>query len=181
MEMKYFRKLAGSLCYLSPICIDDAHTYTEWLNDLEITRFLTLAAMSINEHSERQALERLASEHAYAIIDAARDTLIGNCGVQNWDRVHQTAELGIFIGDREYLGRGYGTEAMQLLSRYAFDFLNIRSLLLRVHSDNPRAIASYRKVGFREVGTWHSSIGRGAERCDTIFMELLPEWSDALK
>lgn len=173
--MKYMKKMVGELCYLSPISLDDAELYTEWLNDLEITQYLNLSVMNISFPGEKEALSRLVREHAYAVIDSKSDKLIGNCGLHNWDKINQAAEIGIFIGNKEYLGKGYGTEAMKLLLRYAFDYLNIHSIMLRVFSFNERAMASYRKVGFREIGTWHESLVQKGKRYDTIFMEITPE------
>lgn len=34
--MKYFKKLVGEKCYLSPLSIEDAELWAEWDNDLEV-------------------------------------------------------------------------------------------------------------------------------------------------
>ncbi len=173
--MKYIKKLTGEKCYLSPISLDDAELYTKWLNDLEITQYLNLSVLSVSLQGEKEALQRLAKEHNYAVVDNKTNNLIGNCGLHNWDKINQTAEIGIFIGDRDYLGKGYGTEAMTLLIRFAFDYLNIHTILLRVFSYNERAHACYCKVGFREIGVWKESLVQKGQRHDTIFMEITPE------
>ena len=56
------------------------------------------------------------------------------------DFMHQRAEVGIFIGDEEDRGKGYGTAALGLLIGYAFDTLHLHSLMLRVFDYNERAI-----------------------------------------
>ncbi len=173
--MKYIKKLAGERCYLSPISLEDAELYTKWLNDLEITQYLNISVLNVSLQGEKEALQRLAKEHNYAVVDNKSNNLIGNCGLHNWDKINQTAEIGIFIGDKEYLGKGYGTEAMTLLIRFAFDYLNIQSILLRVFSYNERAKACYGKVGFREIGVWKESRVQKGKRHDTIFMEITPE------
>lgn len=173
--MNYIKKLAGERCYLSPISLDDADLYTKWLNDLEITQYLNLSTMSINAPGEKEALQHIMKEHNYAIVDNETNNLIGNCGLHNWDKINQTSEIGIFIGDRDFLGKGYGTEALKLLIRFSFDYLNIHSILLRVFSYNERAQASYRKVGFSEIGVWKESLVQKGKRHDTIFMEITPE------
>jgi RimJ/RimL family protein N-acetyltransferase len=173
--MKYMKKLVGKQCYLSPISLEDAELYTKWLNDLEITQYLNLSVLSVSLQGEKEALQRIAKEHNYAVVDTKTNNLIGNCGLHNWDKINQTAEIGIFIGDRDFLGKGYGTEAMKLLIQFAFDYLNIHSILLRVFSYNERAHACYRKVGFREIGAWKESLVQKGKRHDTIFMEITPE------
>ena len=34
----YFKKMIGKKCYLSPINVNDAEKYVEWLNDLEVIK-----------------------------------------------------------------------------------------------------------------------------------------------
>ena len=173
--MRYIKKLSGRLCYLSPINVEDYQVYTQWVNDLETTRFLTLASMNIPFEKEREFLKGLSEEHTYAIIDQQTDKVIGNCGLVGWDPVHGTAEVGIFIGEEQFRQQGVGTEAMQLLCGYAFDYLNIHNLMLRVYGFNERAIRCYEKVGFKVIGTRRASLKRFSQRYDEIFMDCLPE------
>jgi RimJ/RimL family protein N-acetyltransferase len=173
--MKYIKKLSGRLCYLSPMSTSDYSVYTEWLNDIETTRYLSLVSKNITHDSEKEALGELSKGHTYAIIDQQTDMLIGNCGLVSWDQLHGTAEVGIFIGNPDYRDKGVGSEAMQLLCAYAFDYLNIKSLFLQVFSFNERAYHSYEKVGFKRIGLWRKSLEQRGERFDTIFMDCLPE------
>ncbi|GHV06649.1 N-acetyltransferase [Spirochaetia bacterium] len=169
----YFRKLVGEKCYLSPIDADDAEKFTEWLNDLDVTVNLQLYQASINAENERSFLNKLAEGHHYSIIDKKTDGLIGNCGFMDIDNLNQTAELGIFIGDKNYWGKGYGTEALSLLADYGFKCLNLHNIMLRVYSFNKRAIACYEKVGFKKIGIRREALYRNREVYDIIFMDLL--------
>lgn len=173
--MKYFAKIPGEKVYLSPISLDDAEAYTVWLNDLETTRFLVQATKQISLHGEREALERLSKDHNYAIIERGADRLIGNCGLMDMEEVNRTAEVGIFIGPPEARGKGHGTEALRLLCDYAFNVLGLRSLMLRVYDYNERAMASYRKVGFKEAGRRRMAHFYGGAYHDVVFMDLLAE------
>ncbi|MBQ9657541.1 MAG: GNAT family N-acetyltransferase [Clostridia bacterium] len=47
---------------------------------------------------------------------------------------NRTATLGIFIGDKEYLSKGYGTEAIRLLLDYGFNYMNLHNIKLHVTS-----------------------------------------------
>lgn len=170
----YFRKMVGETCYLSPISIDDAERYTEWLNDYELTQYLTLASMQISLHAEKEALARLSEGQNYAIVDKQTDTLIGNCGLMDIDNLQGTAEIGIFIGDKEYWGKGYGREALSLLTDYGFSVLNLQNIMLRVYSFNTRAIRSYESIGFRMIGTRRDAITRNRKTYDVYLMDILP-------
>jgi len=172
--MKYFKKLTGEKCYLSPINIEDYDLYTKWINDLEIGKYLFFAGQSINKQKEKEVLQDLAEKHNYAIIDKKNDKLIGNCGFVSIDDRHSKSEVGIFIGDKDYLSKGYGSEALSLLIQYGFDYLNLHNIFLMVYDFNKRAIKSYKKIGFKEVGIRREAMKRNGKYHDIIYMDILP-------
>lgn len=173
--MKYIQKLVGNRCFLSPLMIEDARQYTEWLNNLEVIRYLTLASQSISLHQEEDMLKELAKQHTYGIVTLEDEQLIGNCGAFAVDHMRRTCEVGIFIGNQEYWGKGYGSEALGLLAGYLFDYLNMHSIFLRVYSFNKRAIRSYEKLGFRIVGTRREVVPREGAWHDEVLMDLLED------
>jgi len=173
--VKYFPKVVGERVYLSPISLEDAEPYAQWLNDMETSRFLTLSQTQITLHGEREALQTLSKAHTYAIVEKGTDRLLGNCGLLDIEESNRSAEVGIFIGPPEARGKGYGTEALRLLCDYAFNALNLRSLMLRVYDYNERAIASYRRIGFRELGRRRKARYYGGAYHDVVLMDLLAE------
>jgi len=171
--MKYFKKLVGQKCYLSPISMDDVEKYTEWLNDIDITSNLALINQNISIYTEKEFLSNLLKTHCYAIVDLATDTLLGNVALVDVNHFYRTAELGIFIGFKDYLHKGYGEEAIRLILRYAFNYLNIRNVMLKVYAFNERAIQCYKKVGFKEIGRRRNAIIQNMQEYDLIFMDVL--------
>ena len=170
----YFKKLVGEKCYLSPIDLNDAEKYTEWLNDLEIiTNLGPLYCGILNVEGEKEILKDLSQKHNYSIIDIETNELIGNCGFLEIDNLNQIAEIGIFIGNKKFWDKGYGTEAMVLLMDYGFKALNLHNILLRVFSFNERAIKCYEKVGFRVIGKRREALKRGDKTFDAIYMDIL--------
>jgi RimJ/RimL family protein N-acetyltransferase len=174
--------MTGKKCYLSPIDINDVEKFTEWLNDLEITKYLILYPQIISIENEKGYLEKLSKEHIYSIIDIDNNELIGNCGYGDIDHLNQTAEVGIFIGNKKYWNKGYGTEALSLLLDYGFKALNLHNISLRVYSFNERARKSYEKTGFKIIGKKREALLRGEERYDIILMDILyDEFYDKIK
>jgi len=169
----YFRKLIGKKCYLSPIDVNDVEKFTEWLNDLEITQNLQIYPHVISVENEKGFLEKLAKEHTYSIIDIKTNELIGNCGFMDIDNLNQTAEVGIFIGNKNYWNNGYGKEALILLMDYGFKALNLHNIFLKVYSFNERGIKCYEKIGYKIIGKRRESLLRGKERYDIIFYDIL--------
>jgi len=173
--VKYFPKMCGRHVYLSPIHLEDAERYTAWLNNLETTRYLMVAGNQITLHGERDYLCVLSKEHNYAIVEKGTDELLGNCGLVEVQPVHRCGEVGIFIGEGSKRGLGYGTEALRLLCDYAFHVLNLQNLMLRTYDFNKPALASYRKIGFREIGRRRRGHFYGGSYHDIVFMDLLVE------
>jgi RimJ/RimL family protein N-acetyltransferase len=170
----YFKKLIGKKCFLSPINSSDAEKFTEWLNDLSVTiNLLGFYGKNINTENEIEMLKNISKEHNYSIIDIEKDELIGNCSLMGIDNLNQTAEVGIFIGNKNYWNKGYGTEALTLLIDYGFKALNLHNIQLRVFGYNKRAKKCYEKVGFKQIGIRREALCRNLERHDIIYMDIL--------
>ena len=58
------------------------------------------------------------------------------------------ATLRITIGDPNAHGKGYGTEAVQLLLKHSFEVMGMKRVLLKVLKSNKRAVRIYEKAGF---------------------------------
>jgi RimJ/RimL family protein N-acetyltransferase len=86
--MKYFKKMIGKRCYLSPMNTENAEKYVAWLNDMEVAQYLTVAYHNINLDVERETLERFARQgDHFAIVDRSNDELIGGCGFLNLENI----------------------------------------------------------------------------------------------
>ncbi len=174
--MPHFRKLVGSHCYLSPPAADDAPLFAEWLNDPEIAlplgdeayHTLSMEALELDIESSQRRQDNL-----FTIVDLETDCSIGRCLLFDVDAVNRSAMLGIFIGDKGYWGRGYGQEAIQLLLEYAFDLLNLNSIMLGVYEFNLRAIHAYEKLGFRVIGRRRQARIIGGKAYDALLMDVL--------
>ena len=81
--------------------------------------------------------------------------------------------MGVGIGEHDCWGKGYGTEATRLILDYAFTVLGLHNVMLRVFSYNERAIRSYRKVGFKEMGRRRQAQRIGGQTYDVVYMDCL--------
>lgn len=149
----YYKKLIGKNIYLAPKTIEDAEKYAEWLNDFRTTDYLGKSGKIMTLEKEREYLEtHIDDEATLNIITLSEDKLIGTVGIENIDHLNKRGTLGIFIGDVEEREKGYGTEAINLILDYGFNYLNLNNIKLDVVEFNERAIACYKKCGFKECG-----------------------------
>lgn len=172
--MKYFKKLEGERIYLSPINTEDIEKYVYWMNDQNITDNIGRTNAITTFESEKGWLAAASNnEIKLAIIKKNNDELIGNCSLIDIDRINRKCTLGIFIGDKENRGKGYGSEALKLLIDYAFNFQNMHSIDLKVFSFNEKAIKCYENIGFKKCGTRHDAYFLNGKYYDEIEMEML--------
>ena len=173
--MKYYKKLIGERIYLSPVSVDDAEKYVEWFCDFKTTDGIGKSSSIMTVESEREWLENSLknNDFNFAIVDLENDELIGNCGIMNINQINRSAEVGIFIGDENKRSNGYGTESLRLLLDYGFNYLNLNNIHLGVKAFNERAIACYKKVGFKEYGRRREAYFLNGKYYDHVFMDIL--------
>ncbi len=171
----------GELVTLGPIEREYLPSYVSWLNEWEIRRFLAPNLphpLTMDDEQEWYMSQRNERDgRTFAILTRAEGRLLGNCGLHKIDWTNRDAILGIFIGDKEYQNKGYGTDATRTLLRYAFQEAGLHRIELEVFSFNTRAIRTYEKVGFRLEGTRRQCLYReGAWHDEHIMAILKGEW-----
>lgn len=174
--MKYFKKLVGDRIYLSPRNSEDVELFTQWLNDFETTDYLGRSGQLISLEGERKYLEEnYAAEATFAIVTLDNDKMIGTVSLENINNINRTATLGIFIGDKDYRSKGYGTEAIRLILEYGFKYMNLQNIKLDLMAFNERALKCYQKCGFKEYGRRRKCKFVNGTYYDSISMDILAE------
>lgn len=154
-----------------------------WQRDTEFHRLadsdpaVLESEKKLKEWFEKQAEDGFKPErYSFSIRALDGDKLIGFLGLR-FDLIHQDVMVGIGIGERDYWGRGYGTDAMKLCLQYAFTELNAHRVSLGLHEYNPRAMRSYEKAGFHLEGRTRKDLMREGKRYDSFWMGILrQEW-----
>jgi RimJ/RimL family protein N-acetyltransferase len=166
----------GKLVKLVPI---DLEKYTDllakWDCDFEYKRLLDdiPATMYSIEMAKEWQQNHLEDGAQFMIQTTTDEKIIGSVELYIYDWASRNGWVGIGIGEAEYRGKGYGTEAMKLLLKYAFQGLNLHRVTLNVFAFNPRGIRSYEKAGFRYEGTQREAIYKDDQRWDMIEMGIL--------
>jgi RimJ/RimL family protein N-acetyltransferase len=169
--------LKSSDIVLAPITKADLPALWTWINDRSDVLWNS-AYRPVDELSHRAWFERIRTQTdvvMFAIRSARTRKLVGSCQLRDIDRVHRTAELQIRIGEQSARGRGWGTQAVRLLMRFAFDDLNLQRVGLRVFATNHRAIRAYEKAGFVREGTLRRAAHIDGAYVDVVVMGLLRE------
>lgn len=156
----------------------DAEIMTIWNRDSEFSRLLS--AGPANQWTPKQIKEWFEKEKdgfPFSIRTLSDDRMIGQIELDGVDWGARHGWVGIGVGEREFWGKGYGTDALQILLRYAFNELNLNRVNLTVFEYNERAVKSYLKCGFVEEGRTRKSMLREGKRWDIVYMGILrDEW-----
>lgn len=107
-----------------------------------------------------------------AVVELAGGELIGHVALYGATVKDRCATLWVMIG-APYQGRGLGTDAVRTIVEYGFTGLGLHRVQLSVNSDNPAAIAAYRKVGFIEEGRLREVFFQGGQWHDSVEMGIL--------
>ena len=171
--------LTGELVRLSVFDLEkDVEEWAGWMQDSEYQRLLdTGPSFLYTPAAIRSWLEKEGGQNylVFSIRALPEDRVVGFIDLSGFNWPARSAWVAIGIGAAEFRGRGLGTEAMQLLARYAFEQLNLNRINLNVFGYNPRAIRSYEKAGFVHEGRERSVLNRYGQRWDIVFMGLLKE------
>lgn len=116
----------------------------------------------------------------FVIYAGQNKKAIGSVYLRDIDRQNEKAEYGIFIGEEDYLGRGYGSEAARLMIRYGFEKLRLHKIFLRVFATNSRALGSYRKAGFKEEARFKEEVKIEGQYYDIVFMAIRKDEFDLI-
>ena len=172
-----FYKIKGEKVGLAVITREDLPKFVEWLNDPEVSIYLDPTRIFHMEDEEEgyESMRKSDRDIVLAIVTLPEEELIGSIGLHITSRWSGSAELGIFIGRKEYWGKGYGREAIKLMLDFGFNVLGLEHVWLRVKDFNKRAIRCYKAVGFREVGRLRKAARQPDGRHDVLIMDILRE------
>jgi RimJ/RimL family protein N-acetyltransferase len=170
--------------YLRPLEAADAELYRRWRADAEpmaLAGWRDPAPMSLAQVEAR--IERLAKEQGddvynFLICLLGDERPIGEVSLGHIDRKGGSAELGIFIGEPDEWGKGYGTDAVNALVDFGFGELRLERIWLEVWTENARARRAYEKAGFVYEATLRNDRYEGGRFTSGDVMSILrDEWS----
>ena len=154
-------------------------SYLSWLHDPEVNRYLEVrftppkTVECLSKHIE--TAKQSQNELLLGIFLSRNQLHIGNIklGPVNW--IHDTAEIGLIIGDKAQWGKGHATTAIRMLSNYAFETLNLYKLMAGCYSLNVGSIRSFIKAGFVQEGLRIDRWQSGGARCNEVLLSRLKD------
>ena len=168
--------ITGSQVVLRRHVPENIAAFRRWYADREIARLARYQETPMRtEEIERFFTARVVGPEALAMAVHLRatDRLIGTCAFSQLDADNGSALYHITIGESDAWGKGYGTEATQLMLDHAFGAMGLHRIALFVFEFNERAVRAYKRCGFVIEGRARESIWRDGRWWDELAMSVL--------
>jgi RimJ/RimL family protein N-acetyltransferase len=176
----------GKLVRLGPIDHDkDPEVESRWTHDISFLRAMdrkVAMPLSVAQMKKKyEAIEKDVDESKrlfyFAIRSKDDNRLLGYARIEGIEWIHGTGNLRLAIGDPAERGKGYGSDALQLVLNFAFREINLYRLSALVGGDNPGAVRFFGRHGFVEEVRRRKAILRDGQSFDLVHLGILrDEW-----
>jgi RimJ/RimL family protein N-acetyltransferase len=153
-----------------------------WLNDPLVTAWTLIGDFPLTRLAEQEFFDRVARSSDAEIVFAIelldeKEEHVGVCGIHNITYRHGVGTIGLIIGRPQLWRRGLGTDAIDVLTHYAFEVAGLRLILSEAMSENIASIKAQQKCGYREIGRIATRYWkRGAYRDAVLFALDREDW-----
>lgn len=160
---------------LEPITTEHTGLIVKWRNNERVYNNFIFSEKFTEEMHNNWLKNYVATGDVvqFVIYDVKEDKPIGSVYFRDIDYIAKKAEYGIFIGEDDYVGRGYGSETAVLALQYAFEAMKLKEVFLRVFADNLGAVKSYENAGFTIDRVEKNAISKNGKTHDLIFMKCI--------
>lgn len=173
--MEQLPRIEGRQVVLRPITEADTHHIVTWRNTPSVVQNFIFREPFTEEMHRHWLATKVASGQVVQYIIEEKETgrPVGSVYFRDVDPQNHSAEYGIFIGEADARGKGYGTETARLFTEFGFAKLGLHRISLRLLAENQSARRSYEKAGFVQEGIFHDMVLLDGRYRDIVFMAKL--------
>ena len=163
----------GKLVSLRMITRQDTELVVKWRNNPRVRDNFVYREFFTKEIHEKWLEDKVFAGEVVQMIIVENDCQrpVGSVYLRYTTEDKTEAEYGIFIGEDDAIGKGYGNETARLAVEYAREELGIKRLILRAFCYNIAAIRSYEHAGFVKFQDMPAVLCSDGQKSDMILME----------
>lgn len=147
---------------LRALTISDIEKTLAWHNQEDISNLYAGHPFPVNIEMEKKWYEKILTSNfpvtVFGIEHIMDKKLIGISVLKDINMINRLTEFAIYIGEKEYRGKGFSKTATIKTMRFAFYKLGLNRVFLKVIEDNITAIKLYESVGFKKEGVLRASV-----------------------
>lgn len=173
--MEQLPRIEGRQVVLRPITDADTPRIVIWRNTPSVVQNFIFREPFTEEMHRHWLATKVAGGQVVQYIIEEKETgrPVGSVYFRDVDPKNHSAEYGIFIGEADARGKGYGTETARLFTEFGFAKLGLHRISLRLLAENLSARRSYEKAGFVQEGIFHDMVLLDGRYRDIVFMAKL--------
>jgi len=164
--------ILGKQIYLRHPTEEDVQgRWHEWFSDEETTKFLELRFWPNSKESQRDFYNSLQNDRTklvLSIVLLSNDQHIGVISLSNINWVHRSADIGIIIGEKNYIQGTYTSDAFALILKVAFLRLNLLNVKAGYCKSNQGSEAILQLFKFKTAGVYENMMSIDGRREDVV-------------
>jgi len=179
--------------FVSPFLEEDLNdeTYNSWFYDQEVTKYNSHGLFPYTKKQKESFMNEIDSKEriVWKVMLSQKITefdthkiasiWIGNISLQSFNWINRSAEFAIVLGDKNYWGKGYGTEALRLLIDHGFNKLHLNRIWTGTASINVGMNKIATNLGMDAEGQFREAVYLDGDYEDvTVYGILKEEWKN---
>ncbi len=148
--------LTGEAVLIRALLPEDGNeTYAGWMNDRGIVEYTESRFASHTPDDLKRYIQGVRNDpysHMWAICNVVSGDHVGNIKLGPVNAHHQFGDIGLIIGERAAWGRGFATEAISLVCKFAFQQLRLHKVTASMYEENVGSRRAFEKAGFSVEG-----------------------------
>jgi [ribosomal protein S5]-alanine N-acetyltransferase len=173
IDLDKMKTLEGKRIYLRFLMEEDVtEQYCSWINDPEINEYLEAKSTTF-EDQKRYIRDKFHDTSClfYGIFTKESDLHIGNVKLEPVNDSEKPADISVIIGEKEFWGKGFSTEAYTVLIRHLFRNDLLGKITTGCYKENIGAFKIAQKIGFSIISEEERLIRMKLEKSDFKFLE----------
>lgn len=169
--------LLGERIRLRALEPQDVATLYQWENDTAIwvasNTQVPFSKFVLEQYVAASHLDLHTNKQLRLMITTKDGLDVGAIDLFDFDSQHQRAGIGILVAEKMDRGKGYATEALNLLIQYCFTQLHLHQLYCNITIDNEASIQLFKKHNFAITGIKKDWIRVGDSFVDELLLQLV--------
>ncbi len=174
--------IRGEAVYLRPHIEEDIDPWFRWFNDAEVTDGMNKGFFPNTSKKQQDFFESMYESEKnlqLAIVVNETEKLVGTIGLHDINFLHNTADISVLMGDKDFWGMGYGKQAVQLIIAHAFEKLCLHKLTSGMYESNEGSKKLFESLGFIREAVFRQQVAYKSGRIDVYKYGLLfSEWEE---
>lgn len=162
--------------YLRALELEDYKVSIKWRQDNSIWKMLGGTKYFVSSEYEKKWVADAvfnSKDIKLAVCLISTGEYIGNVYLTDINMIHRTASSHILIGNKNYWGKGYASEALKELLEFGFYERGLRRVQALVLEENIASIKMFTKCGYVREGLLRESVFKDGEFKNQVLMSIL--------